>query len=66
MDYLTKWPEVFAIQDQTSLSIAELLMEKVISCHGLPADLLSDSGQAFLLKLMIDVYKLLRELTTPS
>ena len=66
MDYLTKWPEVFAIQDYTSLSIAELLMEKVISRHGVPAELLSDSGQAFLLKLMIDVYKLLRELTTPS
>ena len=52
---------VFAIQEQTSLSIAELLVEKVISHHGVLAELLSDSGQAFLLKLMIDVYKLLRD-----
>ena len=59
MDYLTKWPEVFAPWDQTSLTIAELLVEKVISRHGVPAELLSDRGQAFLSKLMIDVYQLL-------
>ena len=40
MDYLTKWPEVFATQDQTSLTIAKLLVEKVISHHGVPAELL--------------------------
>ena len=59
MDYLTKWPEVFATQGQTSLTIAELLVEEVISCHGVPAELLSDHGQAFLSRLMVDVYRLL-------
>ena len=59
MDYLTKWPEIFATQDQTSLTIAELLVEKVISRHGVPAELLSDRGQAFLSKLIVDVYQLL-------
>ena len=59
MDYLTKWPEVFATQDQTSLTIAGLLVEKVISRHGVPAELLSDCGQAFLSKLMVNVYQLL-------
>ena len=59
MDYLTKWPEVFATRDQTSLTIAELLVEKVISRHGVPAELLSDRGQAFLSRLMVDVYGLL-------
>ena len=59
MDYLTKRPKVFATRDQTSLTIAELLVEKVISCHGVPAKLLSDRGQAFLSKLMVDVYQLL-------
>ena len=39
--------------------LVELLVEKVISRHGVPAELLSDRGQAFLSKLMIDVYQLL-------
>ena len=52
MDYLTKWPEVFTTPDQTSLTIAELLVKNVISCHGVPAELLSDHGTAFLSKIM--------------
>ena len=31
MDYLTKWPEVFAVPDQTALTIARLLVEQVVS-----------------------------------
>ena len=38
MDYLTKWPEVFATSDQTSLTIAELLVKNIVSQHGVPAD----------------------------
>ena len=38
IDYLTKWPEVFATSDQTSLTIAELLVEHVISRHGVPSE----------------------------
>ena len=30
MDYLTKWPEVFAATDQTALTIAKLLVEKLL------------------------------------
>ena len=30
VDYLTKWPEVFAAPDQTSLTIAQLLVDHVI------------------------------------
>lgn len=30
VDYLTKWPEVFAAPDQTSLTIAQLLADHVI------------------------------------
>ena len=59
MDYLTKWPEIFATWDQTSLTIVEMLVEKVISRHGVPTELLSYCGQAFLLKLMVDVHQLL-------
>jgi len=40
MDYLTKWPEVFAASDQTSLTISELLVKNIVSQHGVPAELL--------------------------
>ncbi len=52
MDYLTKWPEVFAVPDQTSLTIAQLLVDHVICRHGVPAELLSDRGGCFLSDLM--------------
>ena len=59
VDYLTKWPEVFATADQTSPTIARLLVEEVIPRHGVPSELLSDRGTSFLSKLMEDVYKLM-------
>ena len=31
LDYLTKWPEVFPAADQSALTIAKLLVERVIS-----------------------------------
>ena len=33
MDYLTKWPEVFAVPDQTAATIARLLVEEIVSRH---------------------------------
>ena len=52
MDYLTKWPEVFVVPDQTALTIARLLVEQVVSRHGVPSQLLSDRGAAFLSNLL--------------
>ena len=52
MDYLTKCPEVFAVPAQTALTIAHLLVEKVISQHGVLSQLLSDHGAAFLSNLL--------------
>ena len=48
VDYLTKWPEVFPVADQSAITIARLLVEQVISRHGVPGELLSDRGAAFL------------------
>ena len=59
MDYLTKWPEVFPTRDQSSLTIARLLVEHIIPRHGVPVELLSDRGSSFLSKLMFELYKLL-------
>ena len=59
MDYLTKWPEVFAVPDKLAATIADLLVEQIISTHGVPAEILSDRGKAFLLGLMKEVEKIL-------
>ena len=58
-DYLTKWPEVFAIKNQTALTIAQLFVEEIICHHGVPCQLLSDRGAAFLSQLMTEVCNLL-------
>ena len=55
MDYLTKWPEVYATTDQTAPTIARLLVEEIISRHGVPRQLLSDRGPSFLSKLLLEV-----------
>ena len=57
MDYLTKWSEVFATADQSTPTIAKLLVEKVISRHGVPKELLSDRGASFLSKLIAEICK---------
>ena len=55
MDYLTKWPEVFPAPDQFSATVARILVEEVVSRHGVPSEVLSDRGQAFLSGLMKEV-----------
>jgi len=59
MDYLTKWPEVFAVPNQTAATIAQLSVEEIVSCHGVSTEILLDRGKAFLSSLMKEVVKLL-------
>ena len=59
IDYLCKWVEVFLAKDQTALTIARLLVELDISRHGVPRELLSDRGAAFLSSLLKDMSKLM-------
>ena len=59
VDYLTKWPEVFAVPDQSTATIARLLVEEIVSRHGVPAEILSDRGRSFLSALMREVEMLL-------
>ena len=58
-DYLTKWPEVFATKDQIALTIAELFVAEIICRHGVPGQLFSDHGAAFLSRLLKEICKLL-------
>ena len=59
MDYLTKWPEVFATSNQTAETIARLFVEHIVARHGVPERLLSDRGQNFLSRLVTEVCQLL-------
>ena len=58
-DYLTKWVEAYVIEDQTSETIAWLLVDNVVCHHGVPGKLLSDRGANLLTSLIIGVCKLL-------
>ena len=59
MDYLTKWPEVYPTPDQSAATIANLLVREIVSRHGVPSELLSDRGRAFLSDLLREVQLLL-------
>jgi len=59
IDYLTKWPEVFATPNQSSATVAQLLVEEVMSHHGVPSEVLSDRVWAFLSGLVHEVELLL-------
>ena len=56
VDYLTKWPEVFAVPDQSAATIARLLVEEIVSRHGVPSEVLSDQGRAFLSGLITSAW----------
>ena len=47
MDYLTKWPEVAAVTNKQSKTVADFFMHNVISRHGCPREVLSDNGGEF-------------------
>lgn len=36
VDYLNKWPEVFATSDQSALIIANLFVKEIVCRHGVP------------------------------
>ena len=59
MDYLTKWVEAFPTADQTSETIAHLLVERIICQHGAPKELLSDRGPNLLSNLILDICDLM-------
>ena len=58
IDYLTKWVEACAIPDQSSETLARVLVDYVICRHGVPKELLSDRGANLLSNLMLEICKL--------
>ena len=58
-DLFTKWPLVFAVPDQKTSRIAQLIAEEVVPCFGVPECLLSDRGTNLLSNLMADLCRML-------
>ena len=59
MDYLTKWPEAFAIPDQKAETIASLFIEHIVCRHGISEELLTDRGTNFLSNLIQEICQIL-------
>ena len=68
MDYFTKWPEAIPIKNQEALTVAEALLENVISRFGVPIELHSDQGRNFESELFSTLMRILginKTRTTP-
>ena len=46
-DYYTRWPEAFALPDQRASTVARVLVDGIVSRHGVPSTLHSDQGGSF-------------------
>ena len=66
MEYVTRWVEAYPMEDQTSKTIARLLIDNVVCQHGVP-----NQGPNLLSELILDVCKILwikrstQQLATP-
>lgn len=58
-EYLTRWPEAFAVPNIDAHTIASLLIDNILARHGAPRTLLSDRGTNFLSALVRAVCDLL-------
>ena len=64
MDCLTKWVEAFAAEDQTSETIARLLVDHIVCHHGVPVELLSNRGTNLVSKM--SAHYILRKINTTA
>ena len=58
-DYFTKWQMVYAIPDQKTHRIVDILVKEIVPTVGVPESLLSDRGTNLFSHLMTDVCKAL-------
>uniref|UniRef100_A0A3P9ICG4 Integrase catalytic domain-containing protein n=1 Tax=Oryzias latipes TaxID=8090 RepID=A0A3P9ICG4_ORYLA len=68
MDYFTKWPEAYAVPDQSATTTAKYLVEGMFTRFGVPNELHSDQGRNFESRLFAEVCKCLgvrKTRTTP-
>ncbi|KAI4905005.1 hypothetical protein NFI96_003630 [Prochilodus magdalenae] len=55
MDYFTKWPEAYAVPDQSAVTTANCLVDHFFSRFGAPEELHSDQGRNFEAEVMQEV-----------
>ena len=55
VNYLTKWVEAYAVADQSSETIAQLLVDNIICRHSVPEELISNRGANLLSNLVKDI-----------
>jgi hypothetical protein len=60
MDYLTKWPEAFAIPDQKTETIAKIFVEEIYCRQGAPVKIITDMGTNFMSGFFQDVCRILK------
>ena len=68
MDYFTKWPEAYALQDQEAKTVATVLVREFVCRFGTPLELHSDQGRNFeseLIKEMCEILGIKKTRTTP-
>lgn len=58
-DYFTKWTQAFAIKDQEATTVANILVNEVVSLFGVPRMLHSDKGSNFESKVFMEMCKIL-------
>ena len=54
-DYVTRWPEAFAIKNMEAKTIAKVFVNEIVSRHSAPKVLLSDQGKQFMSKLVKEI-----------
>lgn len=68
MDYFTKWPEAYAMPDQSAPTTAKFLVNEMFARFGCPEELHSDQGRNFEAEVFQEVCRLLgirKTRTTP-
>ena len=55
MDYFTKWPEAYAVPDQTASTTAGKLVTEMFCHFGAPEELHSDQGRNFEVEVFSEV-----------
>ena len=68
MDYFTKWPEAYALQDQEAKTVATVLVREFVCRFGTPLELHSDQGRIFeseLIKEICEILGINKTRTTP-
>ena len=65
VDWLTNWPEAFAVPDKKAQTVAGLLLTEMIPRFGTPLELVSDNGPKNVNEIMRQSVNMKHTLTSP-